>query len=76
MYVLFETASGFSLFERLESEEIGATLDSVQQSIMDLSKFGKIMKLKSFLPFKNAVQALQNINDISESSILMIFQVF
>ena len=32
----------------------------------DLAKFGKIVKLKAFLPFKNAADALENINDISE----------
>ncbi|CEP08181.1 hypothetical protein [Parasitella parasitica] len=65
-YVLFETASGYSLFERLQSEEIGSKLESVQNSIADLSKFSKMLKLKSFAPFKNAADALENANDVSE----------
>lgn len=32
----------------------------------DLSKFGKVIKLKSFVPFKSAAHALENINDITE----------
>lgn len=65
-YVLFETASGYALFERLQSEEIGSKLESVQKSILDLPKFSKMVKLKSFAPFKNAADALENANDVSE----------
>ncbi|CAI2177520.1 17105_t:CDS:2, partial [Funneliformis geosporum] len=65
-YVLFETAFGYALFERLQSEEIGAKLEQIQESVEDLVKFGKIVKLKAFAPFKNAVHALENANDISE----------
>ncbi|KAI9019791.1 hypothetical protein DFJ74DRAFT_644098 [Hyaloraphidium curvatum] len=66
MHLLFETASGYALFERLESEEIGQDLDAVQKSMVDLAKLGKIVKLKSFAPFKSAAHALENINDVSE----------
>lgn len=65
---MFETASGYSLFERLQSEEIGSKLESVQNSITDLSKFSKMLKLKSFAPFKSAADALENANDISEGN--------
>ncbi|CAO3597524.1 unnamed protein product [Absidia cylindrospora] len=40
-YVLFETASGYALFERLQFEEIGAKLAQVQDTVTDLAKFGK-----------------------------------
>lgn len=66
MYILYETASGYSLFEASEVEDIGKHLEEVQKDILDLSKFGKRMILKSFLPFKNAMDALENINAISE----------
>lgn len=66
MLVLFESAYGYALFEKLESDEIGQSLDEVQAAVLDLAKFGKIMKLKAFMPFKNAAHALENINDISE----------
>ncbi|KAI9301006.1 hypothetical protein BJ944DRAFT_272122 [Cunninghamella echinulata] len=65
-YVLFETASGYALFERLQSEEIGSKLEQVQNNVLDLTKFGQIIKLKSFSPFKSAADALENANDVSE----------
>lgn len=65
-YVLHESASGFGLFEVNENEEIGNLLEEVQQSVMDLAKFGRVVKLKAFHPFSSAENALQNINDISE----------
>lgn len=64
--LLFESAYGYALFEKLESDEIGQSLDEVQAAVTDLAKFGKIMKLKAFMPFKNAAHALENINDVSE----------
>lgn len=70
MFVLFETASGYALFERIESEEIGQDVESVQKSLTDLAKLGKILKLKSFAPFKSAAHALENINDVSEGEFL------
>lgn len=63
---MFENSYGYALFERLESDEIGQSLDEVQASILDLAKFGKVIKLKAFVPFKNAANALENINDVSE----------
>eukprot|EP00808_Paulinella_micropora_P024152 g61485.t1 len=65
-YVLFESASGFALFEKVQSEEIGATLDAAQAAVNDLQQFSKIIKLKAFLPFTSLEDALLNINSISE----------
>ena len=64
--MLFECASGYALLERLESEEIGQELPDVQKSVADLQRFGKIVQLKSFVPFKSAAHALENINDVTE----------
>ena len=66
LYILFESASGFGLFERVESEEIGVKTDPVQSSIVDLAKFSKLVKLVAFSPFTSAENALENINRISE----------
>jgi nucleolar protein 56 len=63
---LFETASGYTLFERLQSEEIGSKLEQVQSAVTDLAKFNQMVKLKSFTPFKSAADALENANDVSE----------
>ncbi|KAJ1673806.1 Nucleolar protein 56, partial [Spiromyces aspiralis] len=65
-HILFETASGYALFNVLQAEAIGAKLDEVQRSVTDLAKFGKYVKLESFIPFKNAADALENMNDVSE----------
>lgn len=65
-YILYELASGYALFKRVESDDIAMTLESVQQDVKDLTKFGKSLQLKSFLPFKTSLEALENINDVSE----------
>jgi nucleolar protein 56 len=65
-FVLFESASGYALFEVVEHEEIGTLLAEVQESVSDLAKFGRIVKLKAFQPFTSAENALENINNISE----------
>ena len=70
LFLLFECASGYALFERLESEEIGQELADVQKSVTDLQRFGKVVKLKSFVPFKSAAHALENINDVTEGAAL------
>lgn len=36
------------------------------QAIEDLARFGKVVKLKAFIPFTSAQLALENINSISE----------
>jgi nucleolar protein 56 len=66
MFILVELATGYSLFERQESDEIGQELDKVQKSITEYSRFLKMVKLKSFAPFKSAAHALENCNDVSE----------
>jgi len=69
LYLLFETASGYALFERVNSEEIGVKLDEVQQSVLDLKRFSQMVKLKAFCPFTSAENALENINAISEGEV-------
>ncbi|KAJ2017648.1 Nucleolar protein 56 [Coemansia sp. RSA 922] len=65
-HVLYESASGYGLFEVDQAEKVGTKLAEVQATISDLAKFGKYVKAKSFAPFKNAADALENINDVSE----------
>jgi hypothetical protein len=66
--ILFESASGYAIFEVKLREEIAAMTEAVQKSIQDLSKFKKMVSLVSFSPFKNAAHALENANDISEGA--------
>jgi len=66
MFLLFEDATGFALFEVVEAEDIGSALEKVQDSVLELKRFGKMVKLKGFVPFTSAEEALGNINDITE----------
>jgi len=65
-FLLFESASGYALFERTPSEDIAQEMSEVQKSMEDFGRFSKIIKLKSFLPFTSAEAALENINAVSE----------
>lgn len=65
-HALFETASGYAIFEVKLHEEVGSRTKAVQDSINDLAKFSKMVSLISFSPFKSAAEALENINDVSE----------
>ena len=65
-HALFETASGYAIFEVKFKEDIGSRSKAVQDSVDDLAKFGKMVSLVSFSPFKSAAHALENINDVSE----------
>jgi nucleolar protein 56 len=67
-HILFESASGYAIFEVKLREEIAAMTEAVQQSIQDLGKFKKMVSLVSFSPFKSAAHALENANDISEGT--------
>jgi len=68
-FILYESASGYGLFEVVEAEEIGALLPQVQKAVLDLAHFSKIVKLKAFSPFTTAENALENINHVSEASL-------
>lgn len=65
-YVLYEHAAGYALFRIKEFEETGQIIPQVDQAINDVSKFGSIVKLLAFDPFKNTEAALDNCNSISE----------
>ncbi len=69
LYLLFESALGYALFERAKADEIGIGLSEVQKSIKDIERFSKIIKLKAFLPFASAEAAFENISAISQGEI-------
>ncbi|KAI0315603.1 Nop-domain-containing protein [Amylostereum chailletii] len=68
-HLLFESASGYAIFEVKLREEVAAMTKAVQDSIQDLAKFGKMVSLVSFSPFKSAAHALENANDVSEGTV-------
>ena len=44
LYLLFESSSGYGLFERVKAEVI--EVNAAQQDISDLKKFSELVKLK------------------------------
>ncbi|OSC97498.1 Nop-domain-containing protein [Trametes coccinea BRFM310] len=68
-HALFETSSGYAIFEVKLHDVVGALDKAVQASIDDYPKFAKMVSLVSFAPFQNAAHALENMNDISENII-------
>ena len=66
LFVLLEAAAGYALFEVVAFEEIGSLLDGSMDTVTDLSRFGRAVKLKAFSPFESAAEALENANAVSE----------
>ncbi|KAJ8471987.1 hypothetical protein OPV22_026330 [Ensete ventricosum] len=66
LYLLFESASGYSLFHAYGLDEIGQNTEAVRNSVLDLTRFGKVVKLVAFHPFSSALDALNQCNAVSE----------
>lgn len=69
LLVLFEHASGYALFRCEEVEDIGSLLPEVQEAVLDFARFGSMLNMEAFSPFKTGINALENINCISEGGI-------
>ncbi|KAE9467544.1 hypothetical protein C3L33_00549, partial [Rhododendron williamsianum] len=67
LYLLYEPASGYALFLAHGLDKIGQNTESVRNSVSDLNRFGKVVKLVAFTPFKSALDALNQCNAVSES---------
>lgn len=68
LYLLFESASGYALFHAHGLDEIGQNTEAVRNSVADLNRFGKVVKLHSFNPYDSALDALNQCNAISEGN--------
>jgi nucleolar protein 56 len=66
LFTLLECAAGYALFEVVAFEEIGGLLEGNMDTVTDLKRFGRAVKLKAFNPFESAQVALENANAISE----------
>ncbi|CDP15007.1 unnamed protein product [Coffea canephora] len=66
LYLLYESASGYSLFLAGGLDEIGQNTDAVRSSVTDFNRFGKVVQLAAFSPFESALEALKQCNSISE----------
>jgi len=52
-YLLHESALGYGVFEVVHQvDSVGLRLKEVQDSLADLSKFGKMVKLVNFSPWR------------------------
>jgi nucleolar protein 56 len=69
LFVLFETASGYALFEKEEFDEIAGQMKQIQKAIPNLERFGKMVKLAAYQPFTTAEEALENIFSIAKSEV-------
>jgi hypothetical protein len=61
MFVLYEAANGYCLFEKQEYDETGAGLSKVQKAVDSLERFTKTVTIAAYQPFKTAEEALENI---------------
>lgn len=66
LFVLFEHASGYAIFRCEGFEDIGSLLPEVQDAVLDFARFGSMLTMEAFSPFKSGINALENINCISE----------
>ncbi|KAI0562839.1 box C/D snoRNP component Nop56 [Gracilaria domingensis] len=69
LFLLFESALGYSLFEVIENDVIATQVDSMQAAIAEYARFAKMVQLKAFAPFNTAEHALENVNLISEGAV-------
>ncbi|KAM0060074.1 hypothetical protein Hdeb2414_s0004g00120121 [Helianthus debilis subsp. tardiflorus] len=68
LYLLYESASGYGLFLAHGIDEIGQNTEAVRNSVTDLNRFGKVVKLAAFNPFQSALDALNQQNAVSEGT--------
>jgi len=67
-FTLMESAAGYGLFEVVAFDEIGSLLRD-GDSVTDLKRFGRAVKLTAFSPFASAAEALENANAVSEHAV-------
>jgi nucleolar protein 56 len=72
LYLLHESASGYALLHAHGLDEIGQNTEAVANSITDLNRFGKVVQLTAFHPFESALDALNQINAVSEGQLAKI----
>merc|ERR1719246_234585 len=61
LFLLYETASGYCLFEQEEYDATGGSMSKVMKAVNSLERFTKMVTLKAFQPFTTAEEALDNI---------------
>jgi len=74
--VLHESAAGYALFDVVAFDEIGSLLEGSMNTVCNRPLFMKAVHLKAFQPFDNAVEALENINAVSERAMTSTLKSF
>ena len=69
LFILYESASGYCLFEKEEFDETGGQLPKIQKSILSLDRFAKMVKLSASYSFKTAEEALENIMAVAQNKV-------
>lgn len=67
LFLLFESASGYSLFEVKAMDEIGQSTAAVRKTMREYERFASAVNLVAFKPFQSVADALEQINAVSES---------
>ncbi|CAM8981830.1 unnamed protein product [Rhodiola kirilowii] len=68
LYLLFEAASGYALFNAHGLDQIGQNTEAVRSSVLDLNRFGEVVQLTAFHPYESALGALKQCNSVSEGA--------
>ena len=68
MYVLFETAGGFALFKVVKEKRL-EKLDSLHEHFDEADDAKKIVKLKSFVPFKDTKDAMKSVEKLMKGKV-------
>ncbi len=52
-YLIHESAIGYAIFQVIhQADTVGNRLKEVQDAVQDLSRFGKMVKLVNFAPYR------------------------
>lgn len=69
MFILYEAANGYCLFEKQEYDETGGQLSKVQKAVESLERFSKQVTIAAYQPFKTAEEALENIQSVAHNKV-------
>ena len=69
LFILYEAANGYCLFEKEEYDETGGQLSQVQKSIESMERFTKQVSIAAYQPFKTAEEALENIQAVAHNKV-------
>ena len=76
LFILYESAQGYVLFEKEEYDETGAGLSKVQKAVADLERFTKMVSMVAYQPFSTAEEALENIQAVASTKVSPLLSQF